>query len=99
MAGNSNTSSQQLLIQLLNMLMMRNMIINHSHLSTAYTSTNVTHPVVIPNLLMLIVRITLPILSSIHHNLAPFFFSSDKSDARYHHYSLMHTPQDYRAGA
>ena len=53
---------------------MRQMIIHHGHLSTSDTSADIRHTVVIPDLLMLIVRITLTILRSIHHDLAPVVF-------------------------
>ena len=50
---------QRLFIKLLNMLMMCNMVISHHHLPTANNGTNVRHTVIVPNLLMLIVRIAL----------------------------------------
>src|SRR5574344_715554 len=46
---------QKLLIQFLYVFMMCNVIICHRHLTAAYTSTNVTHAVIVAYLLMLIV--------------------------------------------
>ena len=53
------------------MLMMSEMLLNHCHLSTPNSCADITHPIVITYLLMLIVRIALAILRRIHHHLAP----------------------------
>ena len=64
--------------------MMRDMIIHHRHLSPTDTGTDVTHTIVISNLLMLIIRITLTILRGIHHNLAPMLLilSDERTTSR-----------------
>ena len=71
MHSHTLNTCQQLLIEFLHMLMMSDMIIYHSHLATTYTCTDVTHTIVVANLLMLIVWIAFTILGGIHHNLAP----------------------------
>ena len=76
LAVNSHTFNilQQLFIEFLNMLMVSYVIVNDSHLATTNTSANITHTVVISYLLVLIVRIALTVLCSIHHYLAPVVF-------------------------
>ena len=54
------------------MLVMGNMIIGYSHLTTADAGTDVAHTVVEANLLVLVIWITFPILSGVHHYLLPF---------------------------
>ena len=48
---------------------MINMLLKHRHLSSSDTGTDIAHPVVIADMLMLIVRISLTCLSGIIHNL------------------------------
>ena len=62
---------EQLLIHLLHMFMMFYVSVNDCHLPPSDSRTDITHPIVISYFLMLIIRITLPILRRIHHNLAP----------------------------
>ena len=49
--------------------MMYDVLISHRHLTTTDTCTNVTHPIVIAYLFVLIIRISLTGLSGIEHNL------------------------------
>ena len=56
------------------MLMMRDVVVHDRHLTTTDTSTDITHAIVVANLLMLIVGIALAILCGVHHNLAPSVF-------------------------
>ena len=69
MERNTLHISKSLLVHLCYMTMMTDMIFHHRHLSTAYAGTNITHPVIIADSLMLIIRISLTSLSSIPHNL------------------------------
>ena len=62
---------QQLFIKSLHVLMVLQMLLNHRHLPTADTGAYIRHTIVIPNLLVLIVRIALAVLRGIHHNLPP----------------------------
>src|SRR5690554_148850 len=66
---NRNTSNtlKLLLIQLMNSPSASHMIVEHHHLATTNTCTNITHPIVIPNMRMLIVRSIITRLSSIKH--------------------------------
>ena len=49
--------------------MMSHMSISHRHLTTPNTRTNIRHPVIIPDPLMLVIRISLPSLRSVEHDL------------------------------
>ena len=62
---------QQLLIERLHMLMVRNMLIHNRHLTTTNACTHIAHSIIIADFLVLIIRITLAILRGIHHHLAP----------------------------
>ena len=64
-------TGQQLLVELLHMLMMGDMVISHRHLTAPDTCAYITHTVVVTDLLMLIIRVALTVLGSIHHHLAP----------------------------
>ena len=68
---NARHISQQFFVHLLHVLMMSKVVIYHRHLTTAYTGTDIGHTVVVTNFLMLIVRIALTVLRSVHHNLPP----------------------------
>ena len=54
------------------MLVVSNMVVKHSHLTTTDTSTHVTHAIVVADSSMLIVRISITSLSSIPHHLVGF---------------------------
>ena len=49
--------------------MMSHMSVSHRHLPTPDTRTNIRHPVIIPDPLMLVIRISLPSLRSVEHDL------------------------------
>jgi len=49
--------------------MMSHMSISHRHLTTPDTRTNIRHPIIIPDPLMLVIRISLPSLRSVEHDL------------------------------
>ena len=53
------------------MLMVLQVVLNHRHLSTANTRTNIRHAVVVSDSLMLVVRIGLTSLCSQPHHLLP----------------------------
>ena len=49
--------------------MMSHMSVSHRHLTTPDTRTNIRHPVIISDPLMLVIRISLPSLRSVEHDL------------------------------
>ena len=77
---NTRHISQQLLVQLLHVLVMRQVVLHHRHLPTADTCADVGHPIIIADLLVLIVRIALAVLRSVHHDPAPLIIR--RSDER-----------------
>ena len=73
-------SGKQFLIELAGMLMVGDMFIQHRHLATSDTGTDIRHTIVVADLLMLIIRIRLTGLRSIEHDLLfRFFVRTDQS--------------------
>ena len=58
---------QQILVLLLHVLMVGDMVVSNSHLATTDAGTDIAHTVVEAYLLVLIVRVTLTVLSDVHH--------------------------------
>ena len=54
--------------------MMRDVVVHDCHLTTTDTRTDITHAIVVANLLVLIVGIALTILCGVHHDLTPGVF-------------------------
>lgn len=69
---NAKDISQQLFIQFLDVLVMGDVLLCDGHLTAADAGTDVRHAVVVTDLLVLVVRVALAILSGVHHDFAPF---------------------------